>query len=202
MLPKHFVKFINVLTKYQDMAGMEEAKIEEQIQKQKNIPLILDSYGDIFSDFDPRPFAERALSTDFLMECNHAARDKDFGKKIELILSLPKSQRKPYEEPIIKKRLLEHFKKHFIEKDKERKTIFKRGICWIIIGSVLLLTETHIRTYNPNYLLNMVSLIMEPASWFSFWEGLAKVFIYSKEKVSDYDFYKKMADVEIIFQSY
>ena len=37
--------------------------------KEGNISLILDSYDDIFSDFDQRDFSERSLSDDFLIEC-------------------------------------------------------------------------------------------------------------------------------------
>lgn len=184
------------------MANEKEGKSEVQIQRQKNIPLALDSYEDIFSVFDPRPYSQKALSDDFLRECNHAAKDKAFGNKIELILSLAKSKRNSHEEAVIKKRLLEHFKKHFIEKEKEKKSIVKQGISWVVIGTVLLLTETYIRTYSPNFFLNMLSLIMEPASWFSFWEGLSKIFIHAKVDVEDYDFYKKMANVEIRFENY
>ena len=46
---------------------------EEQINAKKfregNISIVLDSYDDLFSDFDPRPYRIRALSDDFLLEC-------------------------------------------------------------------------------------------------------------------------------------
>lgn len=180
---------------------IKEERIVEEIQKHKNIPLILNSYDDIFSDFDPRPYTERALSDDFLIECQRAARDKEvYG--VELILSMPKLKRSFADEFKIKKRLKDHFKKHFLEKNKEVKGIKKQGLVWILIGSVLLFANTFIKTYSPSFFLNMIGLLMEPASWFSFWEGLAKIFIHSKEKIPDYDFYKKMADVQINFKGY
>lgn len=49
--------------------------IKEIIDKAE-ISLVLDTYDDIFSDFDPRPYGERALSSDFLDEAKKAARDK------------------------------------------------------------------------------------------------------------------------------
>ena len=36
--------------------------------KEGNVSLVLESYNDIFSDFDPRNYSERALSDDFLIE--------------------------------------------------------------------------------------------------------------------------------------
>ncbi len=181
--------------------GIKEDEIREGIQEHRNIPLILNSYEDIFSSFDPRPFTERALSDDFLIECKRAVRDKD-DSGVELILSMPKLKRSFSDEFKIKRRLKDHFKKHFLEKEKEMKGIKRQGFIWIIIGSTLLFTNTFIRTYPSGFLLNMLSLLMEPASWFSFWEGLAKVFIYAKKDVPDFDVYKKMSNVEIIFRGY
>ena len=40
----------------------------EKLLQQSEISLLLDSYDDIFSDFDPRPYNQRALSQDFLAE--------------------------------------------------------------------------------------------------------------------------------------
>lgn len=67
---------------------MEKEEVSGKIFRQGNISLILDSYDDIFSDFDPRPFSEKALSDDFLVECKRAARDKD-RSVVELKLLVP-----------------------------------------------------------------------------------------------------------------
>src|SRR3989344_4468624 len=96
---------------------IKEELLAEELKK-ANISLILESYQDIFSDFDPRPFAEKSLSDDFLLECRRAAREKD-DKSMEIILSLPRTKRNLNDEFKIKRRLKEHFHKHFIEKDKE-----------------------------------------------------------------------------------
>ncbi|MBI2151367.1 hypothetical protein HYU21_01420, partial [Candidatus Woesearchaeota archaeon] len=43
----------------------KEERIEFEV-REGNISLVLDSYDDIFSDFDPRDYSEKALSEDFL----------------------------------------------------------------------------------------------------------------------------------------
>ena len=95
---------------------MEEEVLQSELFKHGNISLILDSYNDIFSSFDPRPYNEKALSDDFLIECKRAARDKD-DHGFELILSVPKLKRNVNDEFKIKKRLREHFHKHSLEKE-------------------------------------------------------------------------------------
>jgi len=174
--------------------------------KRANISLILDSYNDIFSTFDPRPYHEKALSTDFIEECERAARDKGV-EGFELLLSIPSSKRNLNDEVKIKHRLREHFHKHTIEKEHAIKKIKRSGLKFMLVGSILLIINSTLHTYfddllKGNFLLNLVSLLTEPASWFSFWEGLGKIFLHSREKEPERDFYKKMANAQISFRGY
>ena len=179
---------------------MNEKETDNKHRKQGNVSLILDSYTDIFSDFDPRAYSERALSDDFLAECKRAARDKELG--FELILSVPKNKRKLNDETSIKKRIKEHFKEHHAEKEREIHKIKKNGVRWIIIGSILLITTAILETYSKSFLINLAMVITTPAGWFSFWEGLGKIFIYSREREPEELFYRKMANAKIHFVNY
>jgi len=174
--------------------------------KKANVSLILDSYNDIFSSFDSRPYTEKALSIDFVEECQRAARDKGIDG-FELLLSIPASKRNLNDEVKIKHRLRQHFHKHSLEKEHEITKVKKNGIKWVFVGSSLLIINATLHTYfdhllSGNFLLNLISLLIEPASWFSFWEGLGKIFIHSHEKEPERDFYKKMANAQISFRSY
>ena len=58
---------------------MEERKEESENGDgfiQGNIPLIINSYVDIFSSFDSRSLSEKALSVDFISEVKRAADRK------------------------------------------------------------------------------------------------------------------------------
>lgn len=71
---------------------MEEARlVGEDILKMSEISLMINDYQDIFSSFDPRPYAERALSVDFLDEAKRASAEKEFGNiQLRLIISKKK----------------------------------------------------------------------------------------------------------------
>lgn len=168
--------------------------------KEENIGLVLDGFQDIFSDFDPREYSEKTLSDDFLNECRKAAREKE-DKDLELRLLLPKNKRNYSEEFIIKKRLKNHFLKHYQEKQKELKAVKREGFMWFFMGSVIMLCATFLLKYEQ-FIFKYLTILGEPAGWFMFWEGLGKVFIYSKEKKPDFEFYKKMAHAKIMFSSY
>jgi hypothetical protein len=176
-------------------------KKEEQVLKEGNISLILDSYDDIFSDFDPRPYTHKALSDDFLSECKKASLDKEKG--LELRFMVPKHKRNTNEEYEIRKRLREHFQKHFKEKEKDIKSIKKTGLMWFFLGAIVMVAATFLYKYeHVNFLFTFLLVMSEPAGWFFFWEGLDKVVIEAKKKKPDYDFYRKMAKARIYFLDY
>ncbi len=164
----------------------------------EEIPLILNSYEDIFSDFDPRTFSQKALSGDFLLECKKASIDK---KKIELKLFIPRKKRNLKEEIKIKRRLKEHFKKHTKEKKKEIRKLKLNGIFWVVLGSVMMIVSAFFFTTPSSFFLHLLATLVQPAGWFFLWEGLAKILITPKEKIPDYLFYKKMANSEISFMN-
>ena len=172
---------------------------ENAILKEKNISLILNDYNDIFSDFDPRSFSSRALSDDFLAECKKASRDKEGS--IELRFLVPKKKREQKSEYEIKKRLREHFEKHYKEKEGEIKAIRNQGIRWFLLGTLLIFSETIIFELD-GFFFNLLKVVLEPAGWFSFWEGLGKILIVTDEKSPERKFYKKMAEANIEFLSY
>jgi len=167
--------------------------------KEGNIGLVLNSYEDIFSDFDPRSYAEKAISVDFLDECKRAASDKD--EKIELRFLVPKSKRNYGEEEKIKKRLRAHFHRHYnLEKDGIKK-MRKRGLIWFFIGVLIMLASTFLYG-KEEFLFKLLFIVLEPAGWFIAWEGLGELLVKPKEKMPEFIFYKKMASSEIFFEGY
>lgn len=165
----------------------------------EEIPLILDSYNDLFSDFDPRSFSQRALSGDFLLECKKASADK---KKIELKFFIPRKKRNLKEEAKIKRRLKEHFRKHSKEKRKEIRKIKLTGTFWVVLGAGMMILSAFLVNMPNSFSLHLIMTLVQPAGWFFLWEGLAKILITPKEKTPDYKFYKKMANSEISFMNY
>lgn len=179
----------------------EEAEKFSEMDKEANVSLIMHSYDDIFSSFDPRSYSERSISIDFLDECKRATREK--GKEIELRILIPKGFRNFRDESKIKKRLRDHFKHHFAIEKREIKKIVSEGAGWFLIGTCFILTTSWLHAIeDPSFLMRVLITMMEPAGWFSFWEGLGKIFIVTKEKSENYLFYKKMQDAEINFSEY
>jgi len=174
----------------------QEAK---ELLEKSQISIWLDTYDDIFSDFDPRPFSVRALSDDLLVEAKKAVREKK--EALELRFLIPQAERKPEQEAIIKKRLHEHFRKHRNILEKEIKGTIRKGIFLAFFGFVLMAAATFLAYTQKKMLSTFLRVLFEPAGWFSIWFGLEQIFYKAGEKKPDLEFYKKMSKVEITFSS-
>lgn len=175
---------------------------EEDVLRESRISLLLEDYNDIFSDFDPRPYSVRALSDDFLNEARNASLDK--GDSLELKLMLPKELRVPKDETTIRKRLHDHFKKHYNILKRSKTSMINKGIVSTAIGIFLMMFAAFVLfSYGEKTLfITFLIVLCEPAGWFLFWEGLDQVLFESKKMHPQFDFYHKMSKADINFGSY
>ncbi|MCX8159167.1 MAG: hypothetical protein N3D20_02665 [Candidatus Pacearchaeota archaeon] len=176
---------------------------EEEILREAEVSLLLSNYDDIFSDFDPRPYSQRALSIDFLDEARRATRELKDGS-FQLRLLLPIGERKVEREILIKKRLREHFKKHKEMLEKERKKIMINGFLFVIFGILFMFIASYILFYHGSkvFWFEFLVVLLEPGGWFLFWEGLDLVIFETKKISPELMFYRKMSKAEIVFSHY
>lgn len=186
------------------MKNKETVALEEkhELLRMSEIGLWLDTYDDIFSDFDPRPYSQRALSDDFLNEARKASRGKATGS-IEIKFLIPKMQRSIPHEQTIKRRLREHFTRHFNSLNNDRKKTIREGTLFVAFGIVTMFITTLIMfEQDKSLLLNFLIILLEPAGWFLFWEGLNQAIFSSRKIRPELDFYEKMTRCEITFNEY
>lgn len=165
------------------------------------IRLKINTYDDIFSDFDPRPYSQRAMSDDFLFEARKASADKESGT-ITLKFAIPKEKRKWEDEALIKKRLREHFKKHYELLAVEIKKTKNRGILMGIAGILMISLAAFISSLQASsFLMHFIIIVLEPAGWFTSWTGLDQIYYTVNEKRPDLNFYEKMYKSAIFFSS-
>jgi len=181
---------------------MEKKHKYHEILNKSEISLRVDSYNDIFSSFDPRPYSQKSLSVDFISEAKRAARDKTSGS-LELKLLMEKKKRNNIHEKMIKKRMRNHFKNHHEMLQKEKNSIIRRGCSFIAFGITLMITATLIIFYgDQSLLLTFLVVLLEPGGWFLFWEGSNQIVFEAKKINPDLKFYTKMMKCRIEFLSY
>lgn len=175
---------------------------QKKLLRMSEISLWIDDYDDIFSDFDPRPFAVRALSDDFLLEARKAVVAKPDGKP-ELKFLIPVDKRDITIENIIKRRLRDHFARHFSLEQKESRKILTRAVSMIVLGVVMMIGAATLSFWKDEiFIWHVLRIILEPGGWFTVWTGMDQIFYELRQNGPDLEFYKKMNEAEITFNSY
>lgn len=177
-------------------------EVNKIIIDKTRVSLWLDDYTDIFSDFDPRHYSQRAVSDDFIKESKKFSRGKLNGK-LEINLLMPQKKRDKKIEHIIKKRLNIYFEHRYKELEEQRKKILFRGGYFIAFGLIILIINNFfIEDFYSITLFKFLYVVFDPISWFCFWEGLNLTVFDSKNDVSSIEFNKKMSKAEFKFESF
>ena len=182
----------------------EEVNLDskQSMLKLTEISILLNSYNDIFSAFDPSEYSERNLSDDFIIQAKNISKSKD-GNKMSLKLLLPASARKEQDEKVIIKSLHSHFKDVYYQVAVDVKKTKRKGIILTTIGIVLMITASYLSFMQPEkYHFHFLIVLFEPAGWFLLWAGLDHLVYQSKSTKKDFDFYSKMSKSEIKFFTY
>ncbi len=173
-----------------------------KLLQMSEISLWLDTYDDIFSDFDPRPYSQRSLSDDFLMEAKKASKEKTSGR-IELRFLIPRGMRNVEQEVTIKRRLHEHFKKHYEMHRDEVSGTRRMSFFAIFAGMLMMVAATYISSKkSTDFFYNLFIVILEPGGWFITWFALDQLFYAGRQQKQDLEFYKKMSRCDIEFLPY
>lgn len=166
------------------------------------VSILLSSYNDIFSDFDPSPYSERTLSDDFIIQAKKFTKNKG-GNKMSLKLLIPASLRNEQEEKVITKRLHSHFREIYQQLVDDKKKTNIRGVVLAVTGITFMMVASYLSFMKAEkFHLHFLFVLFEPAGWFLLWAGLEHLVYFSKSTKKDIDFYSKMIKSEIKFLTY
>ncbi|CAD5265331.1 MULTISPECIES: hypothetical protein [unclassified Imperialibacter] len=166
------------------------------------VTLWIDAYSEIFSDFDPRPFVERAVSDDFVSQLKKVAKDSK-GRISILRLLAPSTVRNEEDEKVIRKRLESYFSSQYQQLVEESQSVKAKGVYFVLAGLSLMVVASYISFLNlPHFYINLLRVLFEPAGWFLFWMGLEILFSFAKNRKNEINFFSRLAIVHIEFGSY
>ncbi|MDD5337512.1 MAG: hypothetical protein PHS02_03445 [Candidatus ainarchaeum sp.] len=161
--------------------------------------IALDTYDDIFSDFDPSGYEHRILSDDFMKEMQKRYVENRKGD-IEIRFSIPAVMRSGRIESLIKKRLKEYFQIQIKELDME---IGKRkgagGVYFAVGFVVLLLTYYSSDIFPASHSAQVLGTLLTPLGWFGMWEGLSLLVQAPIKYEEQKKFYSKFSKANYVF---
>jgi hypothetical protein len=133
------------------------------------IAIALDTYDDLFSDFDIRGYSERALSKDFLDELRVQLRRSGIKSGLDIVFLLPSERRDETDEALIIERIRAFYadrREHYRREDGKSK---RRSLAFIAIGLALSVAANFI-VGRLGFFPLFNDFILIP-SWFFVWSG-------------------------------
>ena len=179
--------------------GSKSHGLEISAMKLYEMGFWLDSYDDLFSDFDPRSYSNKQLSDDFLFELKRRYRESPKGG-LETKFYIPRKIRDGKIENSAKKKMRDYFS--FELKRIEKRILQRRqtGIIYLAFG-VLILTINGIFAwdYRDDRILQFLGFILAPAGWFSAWTSFEHFIIVPREDSEKREFFSRMVKCKFEF---
>lgn len=174
----------------------EQVKIEPKTMTNalQIAQIALDTYDDLFSDFDPSPYETRILSDDLLKELRRRYAERGRGEFV-VNFSLPKALRSEKTEALIKKRIKDYFRTKLKTVEKDRKESVKKGALRFAAGLAVSLGLLFVPALDAVPFITILSVL----TWFLFWTGYDHLFEASHRLRKRKAFYEKFLKAEYKF---
>ncbi|MGC9523971.1 MAG: hypothetical protein ACP5D7_00350 [Limnospira sp.] len=164
------------------------------------IEIAIDRYSDLFNEWDAAPFRRRELNPEletFLMSCSD---EIPLRYAIGLYVTIPKAIKDERREEILREGIDNHFAyKIYVFRHKLNRSNRKALYC--ILGGCLLLGVAKILLISSNHLLPFIfeqGLII--GGWVFLWEAVSILFFGNSELYHEYQTYKRLRNMPVIFQ--
>lgn len=164
------------------------------------LSLWLDTYDDIYSDFDSRHYLKRRISEDFIDELRMSLKYRK-DQPDALILLLPANQRHIDIEKEITMSIKEQMKDRFDMLVEKVRNILIRGVLLLCSGLVLMGISAFVTLKKPaGYLPLLLRISLEPASWFMLWTGLDLLIYDYRRTKKEKSFYNSLTAMTVHFK--
>lgn len=175
--------------------------IEEHIKDIQEITIAIDSWDDVFSDFDPSPIDQRILSEDFLSELKKRYRETQRGNFIITIYA-PALLKDDLTEKLVTKRLKQYFRFRYLSISKEVMTAIRKGFIFVIGGIVSLSVLTLLTYFKmlERLALELMGIILMPLGWFGIWEGFSRIIEPTPLLKQEQELFAKLSHASIKFK--
>jgi hypothetical protein len=183
----------NFEKKYGRAPDNSKTRAEQRGEDLSEIGVVIDTWDDIFSDFDPRPLGERIVSGDFVEELKKRYKETQSGK-LAITIYAPSSLKSEESEKIVTNRLKKYFRLKFLQKKQVVNIIRMRGLVFVVVGilSLSFLTLATYYKFLSELTLQISGIVLMPLGWFGIWEGLLKLVDTSPIVLRDQKLFEKL----------
>lgn len=181
---------------------MQRPANDPRAHEKSEVVLWIDTYNDLFSDFDPRPFAERRVSEDFILQIRHALKEVPNTLRV-LKLLVPAKVRVSEDEIVIRKKLATYFLHQQRQLEQTNREVKRKGFYFLFGGLMFMLVASYLKEVRlDNFYITFLLTVLEPGGWFLLWTGFDHFMTFSRNRLQDMAFFNRVANVHVEFGSY
>lgn len=162
-----------------------------------DISIALDSYDDLFSDFDIRGYGERALSKDFLDELRVRLRKFRPAEDCSILFLVPADRRRPDQEVLIVDRVRRFFLERRDHHRREYRKTTARSLTFVAVG-ILLSVAANLLADRLTFLPLLKEFLLIPA-WFFVWSGFELLLQKRGDILRRKRYYAALAGMDLLF---
>jgi hypothetical protein len=162
------------------------------------IEVLLDTYDDVYDEWDPSPFKRRDIEDEFDDFVWDSSQDIPLKHKTKLVLYLPESEKNEQKERILREAYDNFYTFRLIRALKAIKTIQKKILLYLIL-SVMFLYIGYFYSAESGIFMSVLKEGIFIGGWVFLWEVFTLVFITLGESRRDIKHTKRILESKICF---
>lgn len=168
------------------------------------IEVSLDTYDEIYDDWDPSPFKKRDIEDEFNDFVVNASQDIPLNFDIVIVLYLPLSRKDALKETALVSAYKNYYAYALARLDKARANLYKKILYYLVFSFILLSIGSFFFQEGENLLLNVLREGIFIGGWVFLWEFFTDVFIVRRELQEEYGLYRRLyqSDIRFIYLDY
>ena len=176
-------------------------KYEEEINAYF-IEVSLDTYDEVYDDWDPSPFKRRDIEDEFNDYIYNSSEDIPLNYNIGIVLHLPIIKKDTKKENMLISAIRSYYTYEVERVNKRKRNLFRRTLSYLIM-SILLLSAGYFFVNNSEMvILNVLHEGILIGGWVFLWEFFTNIFITLRDIQTEYRMLDRIlrSDIRFIYQ--
>ena len=171
----------------------------DETSKAYMIEVSLDTYDEIYDDWDPSPFKKRDIEDEFTDFVINASQDIPLNFGIIIVLYLPLSKKDNQKEATLISAYKNYYAYALERLNKTKSNLYKKILYYLLFSVFLLTIGSFFFREDQNLFINVLHEGVFIGGWVFLWEFFTNIFITRRELQEEYGLYKRLYQSDINF---
>ena len=171
----------------------------DEINKTYLIEVSLDSYDDVYDDWDASPFKRRDIEDEFNDFILNSSQDIPLHFGISIVLYLPLSKKDQQKESALQSAYENYYAYAIDRLNKSKSNLYKKITFYFLLSVFLLSVASFFFKGDNSVFIKVLHEGIFIGGWVFLWEFFTSIFIKSRDLNEEYKLYKRLYQSKIKF---